>query len=471
MNNRLNAIKNLIKASLVTMLVTFSGVSHSANPLKEIFEVMTVSAGPTSYETQKRNGVAFGTFSARFSMYQPKVISFQPPSLSTGCGGIDFFAGSMDLVKKEELVQMARAVAAGAAVYAFNLATEAICPSCAAAMQDLQEKLEQFNELVSADCQNVVEGLSRAQKGADMAQGLKDQVEASGWHQKLSSFAATKTESYGTWVDLLTDTSPTGDPKHAPSAIMGNRMWNILGESNIDEWVFSPAWPEDETQELLMSLTGTIIVTGEAEFDYVKPSLSVQELIYGTVDDSDIKVLRCNKSESRDADGRLPCTQLIDQNGTATQWKGIYPQVIDILIGSDGLAQKMYYKRDLDDDEIALVNGASVPLMSMLFYLGKEPVAQESVAKLIAADMAFGAVDEMLSHLQNMLKISEGAQFASTSTDKGQIDFLKYSIERIHEQRKRALEQKEKDIQDTSELVDKVDKIIQKTKQMSAYGV
>ncbi|WP_425315793.1 conjugal transfer protein TraH, partial [Vibrio owensii] len=68
--------------------------------------------------------------SYRVKGVRANVVNFQPPKISGGCGGIDFFAGSFSLINSDQLVQMGRAIAQGVPSYAFNLALTSVCPSC-----------------------------------------------------------------------------------------------------------------------------------------------------------------------------------------------------------------------------------------------------------------------------------------------------------------------------------------------------
>ena len=470
--------RKLVVTSVVAFSLGISSTAHSEDPLKEIFGVMTTSTGASAYESQKRNGVAFGTFSARFSMYQPKVVSFTPPSLSAGCGGIDFFGGSISLIKKEELVQMGRAIAAGAAVYAFNLAIESICPSCAEGMAWLQDKLEQFNELVSADCDDVVTALSENKVGQGFADSIKGVANVNGWQEKLGSFADVIPDTHGSWVDMLSDRSKTGDPKDVElDGMEGNWIWNALGEAKIDDWSFNPKWDKKLIQELLMSLTGTIILGQKDADDIEKKSigatLQVKDLVY-LEKGSKIKVLKCDNNEAK-KDGRLPCTKLIGgEEGIEMEWEGLHHQVMRQLIGDpdvEGIAKKVTYKRTLTSTQKGLVETASVPLMNMLFMLGKDPAAQESVASLIASLISFQAVDELVDSLYQMLKRAELAEKGNLKTNAERIAFLKEQIKSLEGQRAELKKKHDAEVRQANNIYDTYLKLTNNVKNMGAPGI
>ncbi|NHW17303.1 conjugal transfer protein TraH, partial [Escherichia coli] len=52
----------------------------------------------------------------------------------------------------DQLVQVARGIAQGAAIYAFNVAVSAICADCAATINDIQNKLQALNKFAKDSC-------------------------------------------------------------------------------------------------------------------------------------------------------------------------------------------------------------------------------------------------------------------------------------------------------------------------------
>lgn len=454
----------LLASAFITPIQTSAG-----NPLEEVFGMMTTSAGPNAFESSKRNGVAFGTFSARFSMYTPKIVNFEPPSLSVGCGGIDFFAGSISLVKKEELVQMGRAVAAGAAVYAFNLAVEAICPTCSQAMQAIQEKLEKFNELLSADCQDVVDGLSKVQFGKDQAASLRDNVNVYGWQNKLGSMAETKTDSHGNWVDLLTERSNTGNSSDAPGAgILGNTIWNSFKEAGVKDWSFVAGFSKEEMQMMLMSLTGTQVVHekgGKIVWQTIPKTLEIDDLIHAS--SKKVKMLTCKENTK--------CLEFVNDDGSEKNWSGLYHQIYKRIMGDGGtdpgIAQKIPRKADLNSDEIAFVNSAPIHIMDMLFHLSRTPEAQASVAEMLAQSMAIRAVDDMVYELEKILKVARDASESSMESNASNVAYLENRIEELNNQRAKVKQKFKEEMGNPQDIIDKYETLKAAAQKMTSYGV
>lgn len=141
--------KFLISLSLCSFAV-------EANVMEDVFDGYTTGHEPTTYESHTRKGIALGAVSYRSgSMLNQNIVSFRPPSATAGCNGIDVQLGSFSMIKDlaGELQNAMRQIAAGAASYAFNLALDALCPTCAANIKSLKDKMDQWNRFFKDSCQ------------------------------------------------------------------------------------------------------------------------------------------------------------------------------------------------------------------------------------------------------------------------------------------------------------------------------
>lgn len=474
--NKRSRFGSFVHALVLGALLMMPTSSIAKDPLKQIFGMMTTKTGSSVYESQSHNGMAFGTFSARFSMYQPKVINFQAPELSAGCGGIDFFAGSISLIKKEELVQMGRSIAAGAAVYTFNLAVESICPSCSQAMSWIQDKLDTFNDFVNSSCQDTVDALSEAHVGEGVAESLHDITNYKGWNEKLSSLADTKTDVHSNWLDFLRDRAPDSDPdKIKVDGFKGNFIWEAMGKANVDDWDFASGWDKEEVQELLMSLIGTQIVTVDDKGKLISkpkgPSVSVEDLLYNKKDD-EISLLHCSTNQDK-VDGRLPCTKLSEGSASKVKWEGIYPRALRLILGDSevtGIASRILIKHDLTREQQSLVESAPVPLMTMLFVTGREPASQEAIGKLIAQQIAIGTINRLVNKLENMMKRVEFVNDASDETTEQLRQFVDKREAFLVQEGKRVQEKHAKELKLSVDIMNKYKALADSVRNQASLG-
>ncbi|EFE9155563.1 trhH protein [Escherichia coli E1520] len=113
--------------------------------MRNIFNGMMTTTSPASFETATRTGVVGGSFSYRTTNVNTNLVSMSFPKASVGCNGIDVFLGSFSMINGDQLVQVARGIAQGAAIYAFNVAVSAICADCAATINDIQNEVVNKN--------------------------------------------------------------------------------------------------------------------------------------------------------------------------------------------------------------------------------------------------------------------------------------------------------------------------------------
>jgi len=89
----------MFKINKLRVLIALSVLSpsiHASTVMEDVFtEAVTFqTTTATSFSTPTRNGISFGGASYRVKGVRANVVNFQPPKISGGCGGIDFFAGS-----------------------------------------------------------------------------------------------------------------------------------------------------------------------------------------------------------------------------------------------------------------------------------------------------------------------------------------------------------------------------------------
>ena len=111
------AKKLLLSLAVCTAMIAPNAVADNA--MRNIFNGMMTTTSPASFETATRTGVVGGSFSYRTTNVNTNLVSMSFPKASVGCNGIDVFLGSFSMINGDQLVQVARGIAQGAAIYAF----------------------------------------------------------------------------------------------------------------------------------------------------------------------------------------------------------------------------------------------------------------------------------------------------------------------------------------------------------------
>jgi conjugative transfer pilus assembly protein TraH len=206
---------------------------------------------------------------------------FQPPGFGVDDCSMDLHLGGFGFVDAKKFVEMARAIGSSAGAYLFTLALKQVAPQIANQMEALQNMANEFNQFNMDSC-NAAKYF--VDKGIDIIKQSSNRT-----CQEKGLLA--ETNDHGQWFRAKEECTKPGstnrlnkeaaeDPNFKDSVIVDkNIAWHAIQNNP------TLAALPDETKYLLMSLTGTIIVTTKSESD--TPS----ELVYTSKLNSDTSKL------------------------------------------------------------------------------------------------------------------------------------------------------------------------------------
>lgn len=410
-------IRYLVQAAALALLL-FVSVPQEAHAqgiedrLEQSFDAMVNYTQPSVYLGARRGVITGGSLTIRTPVTNIRPFSFRGPSISVGCGGIDAFFGAFSFISKEQLVQAMRAIVTAAITYAFQIALEAMCPTCARVLADIQDWLNKANEFLTNSCEatrnfmdnhgisNAIRSMAenwRAGKGT-----VDDNFEAKAQGDSTSSTSQADTESGGKTQQEI------------PAE--GNQVWRILQHSGDASFGFS----DNDFYEEIMSMTGTIIACtngdpkcaedqaldgsqhegqkGELIIFRKPPVMTLAELVEGGQADS--KQYKCDTADycQRPTINTNPVEGMAQKIRVAFLGTG----GTNNTSGSLGIINKMRfnYTSTPTDDEVKWMKvGGS--LTAMLFRLAeKDPGAArgfvEDNAEAIAAEIIVGYLDKYM---------------------------------------------------------------------------
>lgn len=251
-----------------------------------------------SISSSRRGGFYGGSVYVRGRVMDVNVINFTPPSFSSGCGGIDIFGGSFSMINKEQFVALLRSIAQNAEGYAFQLALKNICEQCSTIIANLQGVVQDLNQLTANSCQlakGIVNSGINALELSDV-KGMQESSIGSGFNDAFDAFWGSLSSTVGSLDATNSDGSRDYDKFET------NVVWEGMRTSGLSGW-FSNG--DVELMEALMTLTGTIILSGPVNDTNGDPSrnvtpvvsgskLSIRDLIYGN---PTARILNCTNSD------------------------------------------------------------------------------------------------------------------------------------------------------------------------------
>lgn len=404
--------RNCLTAAITLALWMFASLAHAGldDELKNAFDGIMINATPVGqYGAQRRGVIAGGSISIRNPVVNPKLISFVPPSWKAGCNGIDLYGGSFSFINSAQFTQLLRSVAQAAAGYAFQLAVEGMCPTCAQVMTKLQKDVSFINGLLKNSCEFGKLGVNAL---AD-ATGLK------AWHDERMDEATDLNTDVGFAEDWFESDQKSSTPPsktllaqgndEQKKVITGNVVMDALKQSDVAAWF---AAGDQQMLETLMSLTGTVIMrpkddNSDVAYDFRPHTIGVKDLIEG----GDLSVYKCESEACL-----LPEGENIRQ--TLPSVAGLRSRARMMLFGDDidalrnaGIISKMYSRSDdalFSGNETNFIRSSRTGIMALLSKLQAERHMMKSYAEqaidVIVTEMAASLMDEMLWAVEAAVK-------------------------------------------------------------------
>lgn len=360
--------------------------------------------GANVYRGQTMNFYTGGSLYLRTPVRNYALASVSPPSFRAGCGGIDLFAGSFSFINKEQFVALLRNIGNNALGAAFNMALCSMSPDLCDLLKYLQDQVAKMNQLNVNSCQ-AAEGLVTAAGSllTDRTQEKEGKIAGA----QLNLFGDVF-ESWDEWKKHRnTARNIRSAAKNASAGYRelfepGNVVWRALSRV---------AGVSDETKELLMSLTGTILITppGErgdekAKWAYLPGGKLTFRQFVGDGGTASVKLagLKCGADTAEClsptfSDSAFTVTPFSRQVRTRIA------AMRDKIIQRDAAGQS-----NLDT---ALIGASSLPVWKMLAISSSLPGGDritEDYAQLIAVDVAYAYFTSLSKTLRNALQNEVG---------------------------------------------------------------
>lgn len=215
-------------------------------------EVPTTLSGGSArnFEAQGRSYFVGGGARLNTPVKQINLLDFESPSIKAGCGGIDLYMGSFSYINKEELNQLARAIAQNAVGYAFHLALSTMCPSCKEIIDQLKATIDKINQMLNDSCRmaQVLVNSGAQGLGAMSENGcikndwlLGGATDTSSAKYNCQYDSTSFQNMWNNYKNKYNNTDASDDEKTAQEqSPFGNLTWDILNKvSTIDSYDYT----------------------------------------------------------------------------------------------------------------------------------------------------------------------------------------------------------------------------------------
>ncbi|HRK11012.1 MAG TPA: conjugal transfer protein TraH [Thauera sp.] len=360
--------------------------------------------GANAYRGQTMNFYTGGSLYMRTPVRNYPLASITPPSFRAGCGGIDLYAGSFSFINKDQFVALLRNIGNNAIGAAFNMALCSMSPDLCDLLKYLQDQVSKMNNLNINSCQ-AAEGIVTA--AGSLLTDRTQEKEGKTAGASLNLFGDVF-ESWDEWKkSRVTARNIRTAARNASAGYRelfepGNVVWRSLSRVS---------GVSDETKELLMSLTGTIIVTppGEngdekARWTYLPGGKLTFRQFVGDGGSTTVTLpgLKCGVDAAE-------CMSPTFSESAFT----VTPFSRQVRIRIAAMRDKIV-NRDASGQsnlDTALIGTSSLPVWKMLAVSSSIPGGDritEDYAQLIAVDVAYAYFTNLSKTLRNALQNETG---------------------------------------------------------------
>ncbi|HHF7368348.1 TPA: conjugal transfer protein TraH [Legionella bozemanae] len=369
----------------------FNGMGYASNV-----------TSPAAFESQAAGFFGGGSLYARNQVRQYQLVQLDLPSYRAGCGGIDLFTGSMSFLSEQKLVDLGKSVMTNAGVYAVDVMLASTVPELKQVRDYLQQLEQMANQASINSCQlsqNMVGGIWP--KTAESQQKIcKDQA-AMGKEGLFSDYVKARMACSGNGFDNVMNKASQDETRKKQVVLNKNLVWSLLQSKSFLN-------SDRELAEMVMSLTGTLIIDKEGKVTNVPSLASNADLINALVGTGNgvrtAKIWRC-----KDVTAGNQCMQVSLQDITIAENSTLTSKVREII---RTINTKLAKDEKPTSREINFLSMTSLPVMKFLSVLNSTQYSSAAVdieeyATLIAHDLLTHYLTELLAEVSNATAGSE----------------------------------------------------------------
>jgi conjugative transfer pilus assembly protein TraH len=415
----------------VAMVLAVAAPVHADlnSDMQDMFDslgVMGNYSSPTSFTAQGRGYFVGGGVSARTPIKSIVPLSFERPSFSAGCGGIDMHLGSLSFANLDAYKNFFQALPNAAIGYGLKVGLDAISPTLRKAFDSVEDIVNKVNQYAMNSCQ-------AAQMAVNGAVGLIEETNLERCKQRKiaegKDATQAETQCKGSAADVASG-GASGPESLKP--VTGNVVWKALAK--VDGLT-------TDDRELIMSIFGTVVIKSGEEPLAFPPTISTfQEFFKGQPDPgaaaagppAGLLIYRCDGA---------------DCLNPAKQFSALKTFPVRVEERMHDIADRLLNSQPQNAINIGFVNGTKFPVFRMLVLAtasGDGSMADSFAAQyrdVIAIELAISYIDKLVAQANAIMSTSQH----SLSTAEAR---LLTSITRVGRDFKTAAREEEKSLTD-----------------------
>ena len=368
----------------------FNGIGYASN-----------TTNVAAFQSQAAGFFGGGSLYVRNQVREYQLVQLDLPSYRAGCNGIDLFTGSMSFLSHKKLVDLGKQIMTASGAYAVDVMLATTVPSLKYVRDNLQAIEQKVNQASINSCevaQDFVGGVF-PKTAASQEKICKDQA-ALGRDGVASDYVKARMDCAGAEHDKLMEKAAKDPTQQKQVVLNKNLVWSILQTNAF----FAT---DHELSELMMSLTGTLIIDKLGKVKNV-PSLAgsadfIQALI-GTNGQHRPKLWQCTDLVSDSL-----CLNVALKERDIPESKTLTARVRAMI---DAINSKLILDEEQTLAEKNFLNLTPFPVMKFLEVLNSTHFSDAAVeidgyATLIAEDLLQHYLSGLLQEIANATAGSE----------------------------------------------------------------
>ena len=399
-------IKNLRRIGCCLLIVVmYQGMSHAdvGNDLDNFFNKLGYKSNttvPDAYYSQAAGGFGSGSLYVRNQVRNYQLIQLDMPNMSGGCAGIDLYTGSISFLRGSKLKQLGKAVMSNAAAYSFDVALASTIPQLKQIKDYLQAMEQSTNRANVNSCQlsqNLVGGIWPKTKASQEKICHDQGTMGNGGY--FSDYVKARMGCNGNDFNKVLSEADR-DPKRKEQVVMNrNIVWSLLkSKSSFNS--------DNEMMELIMSMTGIIIIDKNGHVTNVPSLIKSQSLIQALLGDKEgvaknAKIWSCKEKDK--------CMAVQLKKINIEYSKSLRAKVSDII---QNLYKKLIDDKEPTAEEKTFLGMTHIPIWKFMTVLastesGVEAVDLDDYSSLIAQSLLAQYLLELLQEVHNVTANSQ----------------------------------------------------------------
>lgn len=399
-------MRKTILAGVLALVCSSSASAGVDSDLNNYFNKLGFegnATGAAAWQGQAAGYVTGGNLFLRNQVKQIQVMSFTPPSLTAGCGGIDAYLGAFSFINSDQLQQFVKNLMANAQGYFFDLALQTVAPELKDAKDYLQKLATDLNSTNISSCQ--------AAQG--IIGGLWPKTQVS--QQKVCQDIAGESNLFADWAASRQGCTVGGEMSNVmDKASAGekdqvlrnkNLMWEILNNNAM-------FGSDTELKELVMNLTGTMIYDANGTPSALIPQVDHPGLIRALMYGGAVQIQTCVSTGD--------CLKTTTGSVTISANNALVQKVSATI---ESIRGKLRSDEGLTNAEKGFIQSTSVPVLRYLI----DPMQLNLNVNMLSKLSDYIAYDILLQYLKELIDQAR-MQMASRNYPDPQMEALRTNV-------------------------------------------